>query len=765
VTFQKSTDKIPERIVPTLDKLYDDFRSFGNLLNIKIEKLQNSVFQQGDRHEYDLKCLSSLRECVRSAADVVSTASTTLNAETSEKTPVRDGSDFGDIFIRDANEPMLRWFASNIVYEFEDMEPPLPDTSEISTGDALTGYQSDSDSDIENDLIRSLFKEGKKRKEHGDISGAVRHFQNCLTRLSSNVSYTPLKALKSASACGVSRSQLLENLIDAYSLLGSWSKARVAMVEKLSITERQVGKQDELYLWDTVKLADLMMKHKEYVGARLQGRQSLQGFKKLGASGHQGYKTCLEFLIQVCNEEGTLDEEEAYTALLSNHQRKSQQVKSVPDIVPSSTYTERPPGPSPQLTSRPSLASYPESFVDAAKLMHITSSHTNQTEGVETSPTGAHTPSSPPLDTTEQSFAVPTHCEPPDPQKDIVISNAGRRDPGSDEEIYILPIDYEDRSEVDVRAETAIASSTPSNRIADIPHVTISTDTIEADLPATPTCELQGDSLLPTDLMCELTGGSVRHSASDSEISSTQSFLEKLSNPQPFIALKGPRTPRRALSLSTIQPKTTAWEVTPRDDHQHVGSCVDITSTSSGTWACQDCKSDTVQFLSQSVCCSCSQERDDRSPSSLNDFRRPLFDRYQTLLTSLNPDARSTRHSSMLRRKILLLGDTLCGKTFLANEWSQKNIHQVDTHAMQTFIQSTWMEGRQIELVIWDNAGLDRYEGFRRLSYNLVHVVLICFDISNPDSFENIDYVVNLLLPMISYCSVKLTVTVERGGG
>jgi small GTP-binding protein len=98
----------------------------------------------------------------------------------------------------------------------------------------------------------------------------------------------------------------------------------------------------------------------------------------------------------------------------------------------------------------------------------------------------------------------------------------------------------------------------------------------------------------------------------------------------------------------------------------------------------------------------------------------------------------------MLRRKILLLGDTLCGKTFLANEWSQKNIHQVDTHAMQTFIQSTWMEGRQIELVIWDNAGLDRYEGFRRLSYNLVHVVLICFDISNPDSFENIDYVWNV---------------------
>jgi hypothetical protein len=139
---------IPNKIVPTLDKLYDEFRTFGSLLNVKIEKLQDAVADQNELENYELMYMNNLRECVRSAADVVSTASTTLNADTSDKISVKHGSDFGDVFVKDANEPMLRWFASNTVYEFDDVEAPLPAPLEASTGDAQTEYQSDSDSDI-----------------------------------------------------------------------------------------------------------------------------------------------------------------------------------------------------------------------------------------------------------------------------------------------------------------------------------------------------------------------------------------------------------------------------------------------------------------------------------------------------------------------------------------------------------------------------------------------------------------------------------------
>ncbi|EUC48640.1 hypothetical protein COCMIDRAFT_51809, partial [Bipolaris oryzae ATCC 44560] len=316
VTFQRSTEEIPDKIVPTLDKLYDEFRSFGALLNAKIEKLQVVVVDPNDPDDYNLQYMTNLRECVRSAADVVSTASTNFNVDSNDKAPGRCGSDFGDIFIKDANEPMLRWFASNTVYEYEDVEAPIPAPPDASTGDALIEYHSDTDSDIENDMIRSLFKEGKRRQGQGDLTGAVRRFQNCLTRFSSNASYASLTTAQILTVCGVSKVELLENITDCYRALGLWAEAKAIMEVKLQITEHQVGKKDALYLKDTMKLAEIMMKNQDYVDAHLQARRSLRGFKKLE------------------------DEEEAYAALLSGHAKdvhrstpKSQPAELDPDII------------------------------------------------------------------------------------------------------------------------------------------------------------------------------------------------------------------------------------------------------------------------------------------------------------------------------------------------------------------------------------------------------------------------------------------------
>jgi hypothetical protein len=326
VTFQKSTERLPNKIIPTLDKLYDEFRVFGALLNAKIERLQFAAVDPRDPDNHKLQYMNNLRECVRSAADVVSTASTNINADVNDKISVRYGSDFGDVFVRDVNEPMLRWFASNNVYEYEDAEAPLPAPSETGTGNVLTEYHSDTDSDLENDLIRSLFKEGKKRKGQGDWTGAVRHFRNCLTRFSSNANYASLTATQSLTVCGVSKVELLEHLTDSYCLLGSWGKARSTMAEKLLIVEHQMGKKDALYLRDSMKLAELMMKNQDYVEAHLQARRSLRGFKKLGKDGQTDYEDCLAFLIQICQLEGKEDEEEAYAALLVGHARGEQEL-------------------------------------------------------------------------------------------------------------------------------------------------------------------------------------------------------------------------------------------------------------------------------------------------------------------------------------------------------------------------------------------------------------------------------------------------------
>ena len=61
-----------------------------------------------------------------------------------------------------------------------------------------------------------------------------------------------------------------------------------------------------------------------------------------------------------------------------------------------------------------------------------------------------------------------------------------------------------------------------------------------------------------------------------------------------------------------------------------------------------------------------------------------------------------------------------------------------------TFIRKIYIENVQAELVVWDNTGSDSYDGLRRLSYKEVHVIFICFDISNPESaIDNIKEMVS----------------------
>jgi hypothetical protein len=146
VILQKSTEEIPGRTTPALDKLYEEFRTFGASLNAKIDNLQIvAASEQNDEDVCELQSMDSLRECVRSAADVVSTASTALSAEASDAGSVHYGSDLGDVFFKDANEPMLRWIASYTVHEYEDMGVASLFSSKSEEFEDPTEYQNDSD--------------------------------------------------------------------------------------------------------------------------------------------------------------------------------------------------------------------------------------------------------------------------------------------------------------------------------------------------------------------------------------------------------------------------------------------------------------------------------------------------------------------------------------------------------------------------------------------------------------------------------------------
>ena len=48
------------------------------------------------------------------------------------------------------------------------------------------------------------------------------------------------------------------------------------------------------------------------------------------------------------------------------------------------------------------------------------------------------------------------------------------------------------------------------------------------------------------------------------------------------------------------------------------------------------------------------------------------------------------------------------------------------------------VDGKSVQLALWDTAGQEDYERLRPLAYAQAHVILIAFSVSSPDSLQNI---------------------------
>lgn len=50
------------------------------------------------------------------------------------------------------------------------------------------------------------------------------------------------------------------------------------------------------------------------------------------------------------------------------------------------------------------------------------------------------------------------------------------------------------------------------------------------------------------------------------------------------------------------------------------------------------------------------------------------------------------------------------------------------------------VDGRAVQLALWDTAGQEDYERLRPLAYAKAHVLLIAFAVDTPDSLENVKH-------------------------
>ena len=56
----------------------------------------------------------------------------------------------------------------------------------------------------------------------------------------------------------------------------------------------------------------------------------------------------------------------------------------------------------------------------------------------------------------------------------------------------------------------------------------------------------------------------------------------------------------------------------------------------------------------------------------------------------------------------------------------------------ENYVADIEVDGKHVELGLWDTAGAEDYDRLRPLSYPDSHVILICFNIANPDSLDNV---------------------------
>jgi Rho family, other len=76
--------------------------------------------------------------------------------------------------------------------------------------------------------------------------------------------------------------------------------------------------------------------------------------------------------------------------------------------------------------------------------------------------------------------------------------------------------------------------------------------------------------------------------------------------------------------------------------------------------------------------------------------------------------------------------------------------HQLNTYPrdsvaiFENYVAEIRLDGKAVQLALWDTAGQEEYERLRPLSYSKSHVILIAFAIDTPDSLDNVTVKVRL---------------------
>ena len=77
----------------------------------------------------------------------------------------------------------------------------------------------------------------------------------------------------------------------------------------------------------------------------------------------------------------------------------------------------------------------------------------------------------------------------------------------------------------------------------------------------------------------------------------------------------------------------------------------------------------------------------------------------------------------------------------------------------ENYVTDCRVDGKSVQLALWDTAGQEDYERLRPLAYSKAHVILIGFSVDSPDSLDNVKHKVRSSFPFPVPFNIPLAAT------
>jgi Ras-related protein Rab-1A len=111
----------------------------------------------------------------------------------------------------------------------------------------------------------------------------------------------------------------------------------------------------------------------------------------------------------------------------------------------------------------------------------------------------------------------------------------------------------------------------------------------------------------------------------------------------------------------------------------------------------------------------------------------------------LTKKKQKTKKNSDFSFKIVLVGDTCVGKSSILVRFCDDifSDNYITTIGVDFKFKTLLLKNKTIKIQIWDTAGQERYRSMTTTYYRGANAIIICYDISNHESFDNLNKWIN----------------------